>query len=63
MKGKKIIYNKDYLDNHFHGSYSKNAQEAERIKNNIKSETIINSNFNNPYNRIALGAKKVKIIK
>jgi hypothetical protein len=63
MKGKKIIYNKDYLDNHFHGSYCTNAQEAEKIKKNIKSETVINSNFNNPYNRVTIASKRVKLIK
>jgi len=63
MKGRKIIYKKDYLDNHFHGSYSSNAAEAERIKNKIKSDTTINSNFSNPYYKSVLAPIKVKVIK
>lgn len=63
MKGKKIIYKKEYLDNHFHGRYSNNPNEAEKIRQNITKEITFHSNFINPYNRIDLAPVKVKTIK
>jgi len=63
MRGKKVIYKRDYLDNHFHGAYSNNPIEAEKIKHRINCESTINSNFINSYSRIDLAQKRVKLIK
>jgi hypothetical protein len=63
MKGRKIIYNREYLDNYFHGAFSKDPIEAEKIKHRINCESTINSNFINPYNRVNLAPKRVKLIK
>jgi hypothetical protein len=55
MQGKKIIYKKDYLDNHIYGNNNNNQKIFEDLN--------INSNFNSPYNKVELSPIKIKLIK
>jgi len=63
MTGKKIIYRKDYLDNHIYGTFqSLNAVENERNLSNLRSSIYINSSYSSPfYNKGS--PVKIKLIK
>lgn len=63
MTGKKIIYKRAYLDNHYHGGYFSNQSEAEKVQKKIVSDMTINSNFTNPYMNVTATPVKVKLIK
>lgn len=63
MHGKKIIFDKEYLDNYRHGGFSNNPHEQEKIKKKIKEETLIDSNYRNPYYELNKTPLRVKLIK